>query len=147
MSDVYHAPPAGVTAQSAPRVYEEEAGSGWVMFAGTMILILGAMNVIYGIAAIDDSTFYVQDAKYVFSDLNTWGWVLLVVGVTQVLVGFGIWARIQLARWLGVLAASVNAILQLIFLPASPFLALALFSIGILVIYGLLAHGQRSAAA
>jgi hypothetical protein len=148
MSDVYRAPTGagsgGLATGSISDSYDEEYGTGWVVFAGVMIAIVGVMNVIYGIAALDDSSFYAQDTRYViFDDLNTWGWILLVVGIVQVLVALGVWARIQIARWLGVLIASINAIVMLLFLPAYPFLALALFSLDLLVVFGLIAYGGR----
>jgi hypothetical protein len=78
--------PASRPSKSA---YEIE-GQGWVLFAGIMILVVGLMNVIYGIAAIDNSTFFVQDARYVvLNDLNTWGWILLVVGIVQLVAACG----------------------------------------------------------
>lgn len=132
--------PASGPTQSA---YEIE-GKPWVVFAGIMILIVGVMNVIYGIAAIDQSTFFVQDAKYVvFNDLNTWGWILLVVGVIQLIAAFGIWSRRGWGRWIGIVSASGNAILQLLFISAFPLAALALFAVDVAVIYGLASWGYR----
>jgi len=60
-----------------PSYYEapEERGSGWVMFAGVLLVLIGTMNVIDGIAAISSSRFYVANAHYVFGDLKTWGWI------------------------------------------------------------------------
>jgi hypothetical protein len=135
--------PAGDRA-GAPRYdYEEVRGDGWVTFAGVMLMILGVMNFIYGIAAIDDANFYVADAQFVFSDLNTYGWVLTVVGTVQVLVALGIWARNGFSRWMGVLFASVNAMLQLLLIPAFPLWALAIFTLDVLVIYALIVYGGR----
>ena len=57
--------------------YEDEAGYGLVTFAGVMLLIVGVLNTLYGIAAIDNANVFVNDARYVFGDLNTWGWFLL----------------------------------------------------------------------
>jgi uncharacterized membrane protein HdeD (DUF308 family) len=126
--------------------YEIE-GKPWVVFAGIMILIVGVMNVIYGIAAIDKSTFFIQDAKYVvFSDLNTWGWFLLVVGVIQLIAAFGIWSRRGWGRWIGIISASGNAILQLLFISAFPLAALALFAVDVAVIYGLASWDYRDAS-
>jgi hypothetical protein len=123
--------------------YEIE-GQGWVTFSGIMILIVGVMNVIYGIAAIDRSSFFVQDAKYVvFNDLNTWGWLLLVVGAVQLVAAFGIWSRTAWGRWIGIITAGGNAILQLLFISSFPLAALALFAIDVLVIYGLAAWTYR----
>lgn len=121
----------------------EERGYGWLMFAGTMIAIVGVINFIYGIAAIDKSTFYVGNAQYVISDLNTWGWVIMFTGVLQFCAGIGIYMRAQWARWVGVATAGVNMIIQLIFLPAYPLLSLAIFAADILVLYGLITYGGR----
>lgn len=123
--------------------YEIE-GQGWVTFAGIMILIVGVMNVIYGLAAIDNSTFFVQDARYVvFNDLNTWGWILLLVGIVQLVAAFGIWSRRGWGRWIGIISASGNAIIQLLFISSFPLAALALFAVDVAVIYGLAAYAYR----
>ena len=120
--------------------------SGWVTFAGVMLFIVGVLNVIYGIAAIGDSSFFVQDQKYILSNLNTWGWVILVVGITQIGAALAIWADTQFGRWLGVVLASAGAVVHLLFLPAAPFGALALFALDILIVYGLVVHGGRREA-
>jgi hypothetical protein len=122
----------------------ERAHSGWVVFAGTMLLIAATLNIVYGIGAIDNANVFVNDARYIFSDLNTWGWIALGTGAVQMLAAFGIWARNSLATWLGLAFASVNAILQLLMLPAYPFLSLSLLAIDILVIYGLAVHGGHA---
>jgi hypothetical protein len=148
MSDVSQAPTGasrGVDAARAEDLGPTE-GRGWVTFAGVMILIAGVLNVIYGIAAIDDANFYVADARYVFSDLATWGWVQLIVGAVQVIAAFAIWRGSEFGRWIGVGAASVNAIVQLLWIASYPFLSLALFAVDILIIYGLIAYGGRRQA-
>lgn len=118
--------------------------SGWVTFAGTMLLMVATLNIVYGIAAIDNSSFFVGGAKYVFSDLNTWGWIALGTGIVQMIAAFGVWARNVFATWLGIAFAGINAIVQLLMLPAYPFLSLALFAINLLVIYGLAVHGGHA---
>jgi hypothetical protein len=137
------------TPASASRVATDDYAerSGWVTFAGVMLAILGVLNIIYGIAAIDNANFYVNDARYVFSDLNTYGWALLIIGAVQFCAAFSIFGGTAWGRWVGVLTAGVNAIALLLYLPAYPLLALALFAVDILVIYGLIAHGGRRANA
>src|SRR4051794_36316274 len=131
---------------SADQTYpvDERTGYGWVLFAGTMLLIVGTLNFIYGIAAISDSKFYVKDAQFVISNLNTWGWFLVVVGAVQAISALGIWAQAAGARWVGIISAGVNAIIQMLAISGYPFLALSLFAIDILIIYGLLAHGRAT---
>jgi magnesium-transporting ATPase (P-type) len=129
-----------------PEAYEEQRGTGWMIFAGTILAIVGTLNFIAGIAAIDNSKFFVGDAKYMFANLNTWGWVALTFGVVQVLTAFGVWAGSRGAAWLGVGFASLNAIALLLALPSYPLFALALFSMDVLVIYGLVAYAGRTNA-
>ena len=124
----------------------DSRGEGWLTFAGVMLMIVGVMNFIGGIAAIDDANFYVGGAQFVFSDLNTWGWVIMITGGVQVLTAFGVWAGNEFSRWLGVFFASLNALAQLLLLPAQPLWSLAIFAVDILIIYGLIAYGGRKTA-
>lgn len=134
----------GSTGASARATDDDVAeGSGWVTFAGVMLSIVGVVNIIYGIAAIDNANFYINDARYVFSDLKTWGWVIGIIGAIQFCAAFSIFGGTSWGRWVGVAAAGLNAIAQLMFLPAYPFLSLALFAIDILVIHALITHGGR----
>jgi hypothetical protein len=123
--------------------YDEPTGAGWLMFAGIMLLIAGVLNVIYGIAAIGNSNFFINDQKYILSDLNTWGWVTLIIGVLQVVAAFSIWAGNQFGRWFGIGAAALSSIGALLSIPAYPFWSLAIFAVDILIIYGLAAYGGR----
>jgi Short repeat of unknown function (DUF308) len=135
---------AGLQDREPPHGYaahDEPHGAGWLLFAGIMLLIAGVLNVIYGIAAIGNSSFFVNDTKYIFSDLNTWGWVTLVLGAFQVAAAFSIWAGNQFGRWFGITAAALSAIGALLALPAYPFWSLAIFALDILIIYGLAAYG------
>lgn len=138
-SPTYRADDGVRTSSSA--AYDAATGYGWVIFAGTMLLIVGTLNVVYGIAAIDDANFFVNGANYVISDLNTWGWVLLLTGAAQALTAFGVWARNTFATWLGIAFACLNAIGVLLMLPAYPFLAISLFAVDVLIVYGLAVHG------
>jgi hypothetical protein len=124
---------------------DQDRGSGWITFAGVMIVMVSVLNIIDGIAAISKSSFFVGDARYVFSDLKTWGWIVLALGVLQMVVAFGVWAGNELARWAGIVVVSINAVAQLLFIPAYPFWSLAIFTLDLLVLYGLAAYGGRPA--
>ena len=70
---------------------------------------------------------------------------MLFAGALQLVTAFGVWSGNEIARWAGVLLAGANAIVLLLFLPAFPLLAIALFAVDVLVIYGLLAYGGLKA--
>jgi len=128
------------------RYGDDDRGYGWVAFAGVLLLVLGTANCIEGIAAIGNAHFFHHNVNYVFGSLNAWGWTTLIIGVIQLAVGFGVFAKNQFSRWVGVIVLACNAIAQLLFIPAYPFWSLMLFAIAILAIYGLVAYGKRITA-
>ena len=138
--DPIHRRSSIVTDQSVSRGSD---GHGWLTFAGIMVIIVGVLNVIWGIAAIDQSTFFVGETKLVFQDVKTWGWIVLIVGVLEIFAGFGIFARNQAARWFGIIVASLNLIAALVSINAYPTWGLIIVLIDILIIYGLAAHGHK----
>jgi hypothetical protein len=128
-------------------VDERFEGAGWVLFAGIMIFIASVLNLIWGIAAIDKASFFVEDQRFIISDLKTWGWIILIVGVLQFFAAFSIWSGGGYGRWIGIFTASLGMIGALLSIPGYPFWSLCLFFINVLVIYGLAAYGgQRGSA-
>jgi hypothetical protein len=117
----------------------------WVEWAAVMLGLVGIFNVIDGIVALSKSKFYVSGAKYVFSDLRTWGWIVLALGIVEILAALYVVRGSELARWVGVAAAAINGIGQLLFLPAYPLWSLAAFTIDTLVIYALVVYGGSRA--
>ena len=123
--------------------YDDDRGYGWVSFAGVLLLLIGTMNIVEGIAAIGNAHFFVHNTHYVFGSLNTWGWVALCIGVVQWAVGLGVFIRNQFSRWVGVFILALNSVTQLLMMPAYPFWSLCIFAVDILGMYGLIAYGQR----
>ena len=137
--------PGSTPSTSAYDLAEEERGYGWVVFAALLLLLVGSLNTIEGIAAISNAHFFVHNTSYVFGDLNTWGWIVLCLGVVQLVVGGALFLKNQFARWTGVAVLTLNAIAQLLMMPAYPFWSLTFFAIDLIAIYGLTVHGQRVA--
>jgi hypothetical protein len=137
------APPERSAASYDGHLEDDDRGMGWIAFAGVLLMLVGTMNVIEGIAAVGNAHFFVDDARYVFGDLNAWGWITLCLGVLQLIVALGVFVKNQFARWAGVGVLGLNAIAQLLMMPAYPFWSLSLFAIDILAIYGLVAYGKR----
>ena len=65
-------------------------GAGRAAFAAILLLIAGTLNIIYGIGALDSANIYANDTRYIFTNLNTMGWVLIVLGVIQLTGGFSL---------------------------------------------------------
>jgi hypothetical protein len=118
-------------------------GRGWLLFASIMIVIAGVLNIVWGIAAIGNSKFFTQNATYILSGLNTWGWIVLIIGVLQLFAAYSISVGGQYGRWLGIVVAGINSIAALMSISAYPFWSLCLFGIDLLIIYGLAAYGGQ----
>jgi hypothetical protein len=125
------APYAAVSDGAAPR------GLGWVTFAAILLGVAGIWNVIAGILAIADSRVYTASTVFVFSGLNTWGWIVLILGILQLLAAGGLAGGSETARWFGIGVAGLNALGQLMFVPVYPWWAIAMFTVDMLIIYGL----------
>jgi hypothetical protein len=121
--------------------------SGWVTFAGVMLFISGVLSIIYGIGAIADSSFFVQDQRYIFGSLNTWGWVTLIIGVLELVAAFSLWSGGMYGRIIAVLAASLSAIGALLSIPAYPFWSLSIFALAIIVIHEVTRYGGAGSGA
>jgi hypothetical protein len=129
-------------AAGGPRARAE--GSGWILYSGLLILMAGCLNVVSGFAAIDNANFFVNDTKFVISDLNVWGWVHLCLGVVLVVTAVGIFVRNTLAMWVAIVALMFDAVSQLFFLPANPWWAVSVFALDMLAMYGLVVHGTKA---
>ena len=118
-------------------------GAGRAAFAAVLLIIAGILNCIYGIAAISDSKFFVNETKYVFSSLHTWGWVTLIIGIVQLTGGFSLAAGNAYGRVIGIAAASIGAIVALLSIGgATPFWSVGIFALCVIVIHGLLVYGE-----
>jgi hypothetical protein len=125
------------------RAYAGGRGYGLVLFAGVLLLVVGFWNLIYGIAAIANSHVFVANAHYVFGNLRAWGWITLIFSILQLAAGVGVMAGNQLARWFAVAVVGLNAIDQMLFIPAYPFWSLTIIAMDVVALYGLCAYGSR----
>ena len=124
---------------------DESRVTGWWVFAGVLLGLAGALNIIWGIAAIGNSKFFTDSATYVFSGLHAWGWVTLIVGVIQLIAAFSLFSGGGFGRWIGLFAASLAALDALMTIGVKPFWSLCVFALAIIVIYELAKAPERPA--
>ena len=123
-------------------------GTGRVVFAATLLLIAGTLNILYGIGALDGANIFTDDRRYILSDLNTLGWVLIVLGVIQLIGGFSLMAGNAFGRFIGILGATLGAIGALLSIGgAYPWWSLAIFFLCIYIIHGIFVYGDERARA
>jgi hypothetical protein len=121
----------------------EPRGHGWLIFASIMIGIVGVLNVIYGIAAIGNSKFFVNNTQFILSNLKTWGWITLILGILQLAAAVSILRGGLFGAMFGIVAAGLSSIAALLSIPAYPFWSLAIFAVDVVIIYGLSAYGGQ----
>jgi hypothetical protein len=131
-----------VTQQTYGQETERTGWTGWITFAGVMLIIGGSLGLIFGlIAAVNDNWVVFTNRGQVSLDLSTWGWVHIIVGAIVVLAGFGVFTGNILARIVGVAVAVVSLIANFLWLPVYPVWAIIIITIDVLVIWALTAHG------
>jgi hypothetical protein len=115
--------------------------TGWIAFAGMLMILIGAIDVFQGlIAIIRDQYYTVTPNQIIVFDLTTWGWITLLWGIVIALAGFGLLSGAGWARWLTIVAASLNIIGQLGFVGSSayPLWALTGITLTLVVLYALI---------
>lgn len=124
-------------------------GGGWIAFAGVLLILSGINTFVNGLWALNASQ-NVEDTfedTLLFSDknLDTWGWIYVVVGLVVIAAGVAIFGRAQWARWVGVVVASIGAISAFFWLFNPNFWVPALVSVtlNVLVLHALLSYGDR----
>ena len=78
--------------------------------SATLLMMAGFINIIYGIGALDDANIFVNDQRFVFTNLSTMGWVLIILGIVQITGGLSLFVGNTYGRIIGVIGASLGAI-------------------------------------
>lgn len=127
---------------------DRESLSGWLTFAGVMLIVAGLFNFIDGLIAVLDAAWFnevtgrVIDPPLVQS-LTTWGWVILVLGLLAAAAGVGVLFEATWARVTGVVLAGINMLVQFGWLVHFPFWSLTMIAVDVIVIYALVAPSTR----
>jgi uncharacterized membrane protein SirB2 len=122
-------------------------GAGRATFAAILLLIAGTLNIVYGIGALDSANIFTNDTRYIFTNLNTMGWVLIVLGVIQLSGGFSLLSGNTYGRVIGIVGASLGAIGALLSIGGSnPWWSLAIFALCVYIIQGIVVLGDDERA-
>jgi hypothetical protein len=94
-------------------------GEGWVIFAIVYLGLAGVLNLIYGIAALQNKQYF-HEGGLLWSNLDTWGWVSIIVGALLLLVAALIAMRSTFGAVLGIAMASFAFIANFLAIGAYP---------------------------
>jgi hypothetical protein len=135
-------------AQSQRGIDTQTSGGwyGWIVFAGTMMIISGAFNAIQGLVAIADDQFVIAGPnRLVTFDLTQWGWIHLILGIVLILVGLALFKESMWAVITGIIIVSINMISQFAFMSAYPVWSIVAIAVDLMVLWALIVHGGESA--
>ncbi len=117
-------------------------GVGRTMFVAILLVIAGTLNIIYGIGAVSNAHFF-HGTQYVFSNLHTWGWITIIIGVIQLGGGFSLMTGGTFGRVIGIVAASLGALESLLSVGGvHPFWSLGIFALCLWILHGLVVFGE-----
>ena len=118
-----------------------------MVFAAILLMLVGTINIIYGIGALDDANVFVNDTRFILTNLNTLGWVLIILGVIQLTASFSLIAGNTYGRVIGVTAGSLGALGALLSIGGTrPWWSLCVFALCVYVVYGIVVFGQDERA-
>jgi hypothetical protein len=123
----------------------EKKGTGVLMFAWLMFIVFGVWNIIQGLLAVFRSSDWVN----VFGDVHrltlwnmkTWGWLIIVWGLIELIAAGSLAKGAQFGRWLGIIIAGLGIVVWMFLLPSAPFWAMMLIVLYAWVLYGLAVYG------
>ena len=121
--------------------YPDVAGIGALAFAGSMVLLLGLLNLFYAISVIAGSKIFITHAAWLVGDARPWGWLVLIIALIQLSAPISIWLGGRWGQWVGILSAASNIVAQAMFISDLPGLAIVLIVVDLMVIHALAAYG------
>jgi hypothetical protein len=116
-------------------------GMGLLVFAGSMVGLLGLLNLFYAISVLAGSHLFITHAAWILGDARPAGWIMLIVALIQLSAPISIWLGGRYGQWVGIISAASNIAAQVAFFSDVPAVAVILILIDIGVIHALLVYG------
>jgi hypothetical protein len=129
---------------SSPRTHEHsDTAVGLTVFAAVMLIMIGVFQGIAALVALVNDTFFVVGEEYVFKfDVSTWGWIHLLIAILLVAAGVFLFRGALWARIVGVVVATLSAVVNFAWLPWYPIWGAIMIAVDVFVIWALTAHGR-----
>ena len=117
--------------------------TGFIVFAGVMMIMAGGFQALAGMVALFEDEFYVATPNYLLEfDATTWGWIHLLIGLLVLFAGFAVMSGKTWGRTVGVILAVLSALANFAFIPYYPFWSMAIIALDVFIIWALAAHGR-----
>jgi hypothetical protein len=120
---------------------QERQPTGWTVFAGMVLVLVGSIDALWGLAGIlNDQVLVVGGHGAIIADITTWGWVHLILGSIMAVTGMALFTGSATARWIAVVFVTVNAVSQIVWFPLAPLWAFLIIILDVTIIYHLTAR-------
>ena len=130
--------------QDYDRQVRERQPTGWTAFAGVVLLIVGSLAALWGLAAIlNDEVVLVGGEGVILADVTTWGWVQLILGSIVALTGIGLFYGAEWARFAAIFFVAINTVFQIVWFPAAPLWSFLIVILDVTIIYQLTARWEE----
>jgi hypothetical protein len=118
---------------------------GWVYFAGIILVLLGAFQIIEALTALlnQDYLLATSDGLLVHVNLAAWGWLHLALGIVAVVAGYGVMVGQRWAQIVGIVLAGVSAVVNLAYIAAYPLWSVIVIALDVIIIHALAVHGRE----
>lgn len=134
---------------AVPGRYESTGGvSGWIVFAGVIMIVEGFLDAMWGLAAVINNEVVTVGGRggVVVWDISAWGWGHLILGVVVACTGLGLLAGQSWARWFGILFVSLDILVQFGTFGLFPLWSIMIIALDIIILYQLTARWQTEYA-
>ncbi|MBO2447415.1 hypothetical protein J4573_09985 [Actinomadura barringtoniae] len=134
-------------AEQPAQPQQHDATAAWVhglsMFAGVMLILIGVLQAMEGLAAVLNDKFYVGTPNYVFEfDVTAWGWSQMLIGVMLAVAGYGVLDGRLWGRVIGIIVAVLSTVANFLYTPHSPVWSILIVLLNIAVIWALCVHSR-----
>lgn len=123
---------------------ERSGWTGWVVFAGVMMIIAGILWAIIGLVAVFNSDWVVFGKEAaLFVDISGWGWLHVILGLLMVLAGFLVIQGNLFGRTMAVILAIISIVVNFVWMPVYPIWSIVIITIDVFVLYAVIVHGRE----
>ena len=114
----------------------QEIAADTVIAAAVMLVTIGVLHILQGIAAVGNDDVFVVVADYTYEfDLTVWGWIHIVLGVVIALVGVALFSGGIWARTLTVVIAAASIVVNFLWMPHYPGWAILIIALDVVAIW------------
>ena len=128
-----------------PKTEKPTAWVGWVFFGATLLILIGAMQIVEGLGAILKPDYFLSTENSVFVlSLTQWGWTHLILGVLALIGGIGTVAGVKWARIISIVITGLAMLSSIAYITTFPIWSIFVLVVGAFIIYALTVHGAEA---